>query len=62
MMHHCTGCHCRRTNCKQVIGKFTPGAVCCRLQTCFDMREIQYTVPVHQVLPPDKLTQASYKL
>ena len=38
-----------------------PGAVCCRLQTCFDMREI-YTVPVHQVLPPDKLTQASYKV
>ena len=38
--------------------KFTPEAVCCCLQTCnfgFDMRAI-YTVPVHQVLPPDKLT------
>ena len=32
------------------------------LETCdFDMRAI-YTVPVDQVLPPDKLTQASYKL
>ena len=42
--------------------KFTPEAVCCCLQTCnfgFDMRPI-YTVPVDQVLPPDKLTQASY--
>ena len=46
-----------QASCRQ----FTPEAVCCRLQTCFDMREI-YTVPVHQVLPPDKLTQASYKL
>ena len=44
--------------------KFTPEAVCCCLQTCnfgFDMRVI-YTVPVDQVLPPDKITQASYKL
>ena len=44
--------------------KFTPEAVGCCLQTCnfgFDMRAI-YTVPVDQVLPPDKLTQASYKL
>ena len=40
--------------------KFTPEAVCCYLQTYFgfDMRAI-YTVPVDQVLPPDKLTQAS---
>ena len=44
--------------------KFTPEAVCCCLQTCnfgFDTRAI-YTVPVDQVLPPDKLTHASYKL
>ena len=44
--------------------KFTPEAVCCCLQNCnfgFDMTEI-YTVPVHQVLPPDKLTQANYKV
>ena len=42
---------------------FMPEAVCCCLQTCnfgFDMRAI-HTVPVDQVLPPDKLTQASYK-
>ena len=42
-------------------GKFTPEAVCCYLQTCnfgFDMR-VRYTVPVDQVLPLDKLTQAS---
>ena len=25
------------------IGKFTPGAICCRLQTCFDMRDIHCT-------------------
>ena len=31
--------------------KFTPEAVCCCLQTGFDMRAI-YTVPVDQVLPP----------
>ena len=39
--------------------KFTPEAVCCCLQTCnfgFDMSTL------YQVLPPDKLTQASYKL
>ena len=38
--------------------KFMPEAVCCCLQTCnfgFDMRAI-YTLPVHQVLPPEKLT------
>ena len=68
MMYHCTGCHCRRTYIVQASYrqkcKFTPEAVCCCLQTCnfgFDMRAI-YTVPVDQVLPPDKLTQASYKL
>ena len=47
-----------------VVNSTTPEAVCCCLQTCnfgFDMRAI-YTVPVDQVLPPDKLTQASYKL
>ena len=36
--------------------KFMPEAVCCCLQTCnfgFDIRAI-YTVPVDQVLPPDK--------
>ena len=41
-----------------------PEAICCCLQTCnfgFDMRAI-YTVSVHQVLPPEKLTQASYNL
>ena len=40
--------------------KFTPEAVCCCCNVGFDMRAI-YTVPVDQVLPPDKLTQASYK-
>ena len=39
--------------------KFTHEAVCCNFG--FDMRAI-YTVPVDQVLLPDKLTQASYKL
>ena len=63
MMYHCTGCHCRRkpsaSKYRQKC-KFTPEAICCYLQTYFgfDMRAI-YTVPVDQVLPPDKLTQAS---
>ena len=67
MMYHCTRVSLSenlvqasyRQKCK-----FTPEAVCCCLQTCnfgFDMRVI-YTVPVDQVLPPDKITQASYKL
>ena len=60
MMYHCTGCHCRRT-CYRQKCKFTPEAVCCCLQTC-NFGLVIYTVPVHQVLPPDKLTQASYKV
>ena len=66
MMHNCTGVslpeNLVQASYRQKC-KFTPEDVCCCLQTCnfgFDMRE-RY-VPVHQVLPPDKLTQASYKL
>ena len=60
MMYHC---HCLVQASYRQKCKFMSEAVCCCLQTCnlgFDMRAI-YTVPVHQVLPPHKLTQANYK-
>ena len=56
-VYNCTGVIVGEPSYRQKC-KFTPEAVCCCLQTCnfgFDMRAI-YTVPVHQVLPPDKLT------
>ena len=45
--------------------KFLPEAVCCCLQTCnfgFDMRAIIIHCTSAPSLPPEKLTQASYKL